>query len=102
MTHQALVSPRVTANNLTNYDKVFAYFDEADSNTPSTCSGPSVAKPIVGKSYAECASACDLLQHDCLGFTWFPSQLCFLHRSIMIATYYHGCSDELGDSGEEM
>jgi len=102
MTHQVLISPKVETNDLTNYDKVFAYFDEADADVPSTCSGPSVAKPVVGKSYAECASACDLLKSDCIGFTFFPSLMCFLHRSVMTVTYYEGCSDDLSSSGDQV
>jgi len=92
MSLEDLVSPRVAADDLSSYTKVMHYYDAASENAPTTCSGPSVAKPIAGKSYAECASACGRLEGACMGFTFFPSKLCFLHRSIRIVTDYTGCN----------
>merc|ERR1719482_860390 len=101
MTFQDLISPRYTEVNIEDYGKATSYFDVASTDIPSTCTGPSVVKPIQGKSYTECAAACDAQQHDCVGFTFFPSQLCFLHRKINMITSYTGCAESTADPSSE-
>merc|ERR1719201_2898670 len=98
MTFQDLISPRVTDANLALYGKAETYFDPSATDTPSTCTGPSVVKPIVGKSYAECAAVCDGQNDNCVGFTFFPSQICFLHRKVQSITTYTGCAEQIPDA----
>jgi hypothetical protein len=73
------------------YTSVMQYVDKQHADSPATCSGGFVAKPIVGKNYAQCALVCDNMK-DCVGFAFFPSKLCFFFKDIIGVTYYTGCN----------
>jgi len=100
MTHQDLISPRLDAADTSTYSKITGYFDASKTDVPTTCSGPSVVKPIAGKSYAECAAACNAQNENCIAFTFFPSKMCFLHRKITGMTSYTGCNTSFVDASD--
>jgi len=88
---QHSISPRLVSSNAQSYWKILQYVSKDFRNAPSTCSGISVGKPIVGKSYTQCSQACDALMTRCIGFSFFPSMMCFLFEKIKAVTYYPGC-----------
>mmetsp|Transcript_100929 Transcript_100929/g.325812 ORF Transcript_100929/g.325812 Transcript_100929/m.325812 type:complete len:747 (-) Transcript_100929:67-2307(-) len=73
------------------YYPIMYFVDKDYTEAPVTCAGDLVDKPIVGRSYEECAMACDARQLGCAGFSYFPSKLCFLLSKFRSLTYYTGC-----------
>ena len=69
------------------------FVDEAHEKTPQTCGGDLVAKPIVGGDLDQCATACDKLTQQCVGFSYYAGSknLCFLFSKFETAFYYTGC-----------
>lgn len=91
----ALAAPPDTANNSKAYYNVMYFVDKEFQESPSTCAGDSVKKPLVA-SKDGCAAACDADVHDCVGFSHFDGLktgkgLCFLFSKFTSATYYTKC-----------
>lgn len=96
---QDSVSPRVFADDMeSGYYPAMYFVDKKVAHVPQTCAGTMIGDPIVGKNFAECARACDLNVHECVGFSFFPSRLCFLFSSVTSVTHFSGCSN-LSTSG---
>jgi hypothetical protein len=90
----ALASPKPdVSGSAKQYYPIMYFVDKEFENSPSTCGGSTVAKPIVGESKDGCASACDRSIHSCVGFQYFAGQskLCFLFSKFKTASYYTGC-----------
>jgi len=92
----ALASPSPTsAGAAKQYSPVMYFVDKEFDGMPTTCSGDTVAEPIVGESEDGCASACDANIHSCVGFQYFSGKgsdsLCFLFSKFNTGFYYTGC-----------
>jgi len=93
LTDLASPSP-TTAGAVKQYYPVMYFVDKDFESSPTTCSGDSVAEPIVGESEDGCASACDASIHSCVGFQYFKKggkELCFLFSKFSTGFYYTGC-----------
>jgi len=91
---EALASPpNATAGASKQYYPVMYFVDKEQEATPQTCGGEVVAKPIVGGDMDECATACDKLPQECVGFSYYGAskKLCFLFSKFETAFYYTGC-----------
>jgi len=90
-----LASPeKTTAGAAKQYYAAMYFVDKEFDGVPMTCSGDSVAEPIVGKSEDGCATACDANIHSCVGFQYFKKggkELCFLFSKFSTGFYYTGC-----------
>jgi hypothetical protein len=83
------------------YYPVMYFVDEAEKDTPQTCGGDAVAKPIVGGDEDGCAAACDDNGQSCVGYSFYDTKgkagdattLCFLFSKFETAFYYTGCGD---------
>jgi len=69
------------------------FVDKEHKDTPQTCGGDAVAKPIVGGDEDSCAAACDSHGIGCVGFSFYATEkkLCFLFSKFETAFYYTGC-----------
>lgn len=79
------------------YYPVMYFADKDYVDMPMTCTGTAVGKPIYYRDYHLCAEACDNAVHDCVGFSYFPTEvnkpnLCFLFSDFKKGQYYTGCS----------
>jgi len=90
-------APTASANASKQYYPVMYFVDKAHAKAPQTCGGDTVAKPIVGADLDSCATACDKLPHDCVGFSFYAGakNLCFLFSKFKTAFYYTGCGSFL-------
>jgi len=101
LSFQDLLSPNVntTLTDLSTYTRVMDHIATHNTTSakemPANCVGMETGKPIVGKDFEGCAAACDRLSETCMGFTFFPSKICFLHRDIKSVTYYSKCQEQL-------
>jgi len=92
---EALASPpKSSAGASKQYYPVMYFIDKEHKDTPQTCGGDVVAKPIVGGDLDGCASACDNNGQECVGFSYYAGtkKLCFLFSKFKTAFYYTGCS----------
>eukprot|EP00747_Dinoflagellata_sp_TGD_P091403 gnl/TRDRNA2_/TRDRNA2_165039_c0_seq7.p1 gnl/TRDRNA2_/TRDRNA2_165039_c0~~gnl/TRDRNA2_/TRDRNA2_165039_c0_seq7.p1 ORF type:complete len:768 (+),score=170.57 gnl/TRDRNA2_/TRDRNA2_165039_c0_seq7:54-2357(+) len=79
------------------YYPIMYFVDKQFEDTPQSCKGEMVGKPIVGESLDGCAAACDANVHSCVGFSYFGTgedPLCFLFSKFKSAVYYSGCESE--------
>jgi len=85
-------------NTSKQYYPLMYFVDKSFVNMPSTCTGKPVLKPMAAVTLDECAYACDTQIHDCVGFSFYPtdfhgsSSLCFLFSKFTEVTYYTGCN----------
>lgn len=76
------------------YYSLMYFVDKKYEEDVSTCTGKTVAKPMVNVSVDECAHACDqALDGGCVGFSHWSSMpdLCFLFSKFTEVKYYVGC-----------
>jgi hypothetical protein len=85
--------PKASKNASAQYYPVMYFVDKEQEKTPQTCGGKTVAKPIVGGDLDQCATACDKLTQQCVGFSYYAGKnnLCFLFGEFETAFYYTGC-----------
>merc|ERR1719321_1034311 len=87
-----LANPEATtAGAAKQYYAAMYFVDKEFDSVPMTCSGDSVAEPIVGKSEDGCATACDANIHSCVGFQYFKKgdkETCFLFSKFSTGFYY--------------
>merc|ERR1719420_212138 len=85
---------------LKQYKPITYFVDKDELSAPSTCGGSTLGVPVVGKTAAECAAACDEKVADCVGFSYFPSpdgpSLCFLLSKLKSSTYFIKCGEKEG------
>lgn len=76
------------------YYPLMYFVNKTFKDSPTTCSGPAVGKPLVAASMDACAAVCDSHVETCVGFAFFapPPSLCFLFSKFKDAKYYTGCN----------
>jgi len=84
------------------YYPAMYFVDKEFVDAPMTCSGTVIEEPIYFKSYHGCAAACDARNQECVGFSYFPTEvnkpnLCFLYSSFKTGQYYTGCDSDSDD-----
>lgn len=79
------------------YYPAMYFADKEFADVPMTCVGDMVEQQAVHfTTYNGCATACDELNADCVGFSYFPGDLCFLYSGFKTGQYYTGCSKKKG------
>lgn len=76
------------------YTPLMYFVDKEFDEVPSTCGGDVIKKPILAQSQDECAAACDVHVHSCVGYSYYAAKggnLCFLFSKFKTATYYTEC-----------
>jgi hypothetical protein len=89
-----LASPDVQVSAISGdqYYPLMYFVDKDFVDVPSTCSGSLIKKPIVDRTFDECALACDAAVMECVGFSYYPAGLCFLFSKFTSVRYYTGCA----------
>lgn len=85
--------PTAAVNASKQYYPMMYFVDQEQKDTPQTCGGDVVNKPITGGSLDQCATACDALTNECVGFSYYggAKSLCFLFSKLKTAFYFTGC-----------
>jgi hypothetical protein len=83
------------ANYSETYTDILYYIDRDHLGKPATCGGDLLGSPMVG-SLEGCARACSNHFQDCVGFTWFDDELCFLISKFKTVTFYTKCEAKNG------
>mmetsp|Transcript_101295 Transcript_101295/g.201266 ORF Transcript_101295/g.201266 Transcript_101295/m.201266 type:complete len:875 (+) Transcript_101295:142-2766(+) len=76
------------------YVPIMSFVDANFARLRQTCSGETLDKPIYGVSREGCATACDVKDDGCIGFSYYGNDdrsLCFLFSKFSSVTYYPEC-----------
>jgi len=92
LVHLASPEFKDTMNASKQYYPLMYFVDKDFTGVPSTCGGDMLMKPITNATFDTCAMACDAEVHNCVGFSFFASKLCFLFSKFTTVTYYTACS----------